>query len=158
MRLRSGACVIAVLLGAALGAGCDPNWEEPLPVRVAARADGDDVEIWTGVPCTGVVKVEVLYDSEIVTYRARQPQTVERWSLDSPPPAFRRTPRSPKLAWKDYAEVLIRMDGPGGQRSVPVDLASLEGAEGSDYRVGEEWLDEEEVLAEDGEDYELLCG
>lgn len=172
MTVRRSTGALAVLLGSVgIGAvtACDPSWEDPLPVRVAVRADGSDgsdVEVWTGRPCRGVTKVEVLYDTGradpvVVTYRSRKPRAVERWSLDAPPPGFRGHDVAPDAPVTEDDEVLIRMDGPGGQRSVTVDLAPLEDAEdadGSDYLLGKDWVDEDDVLAGDGEDYELLCG
>jgi len=144
-------------------AGCDPGWERPLPVEVPARSDEGALEIWTGVPCVGVTKIEYLFRAEgvepiTVGYRARRPQIVERWRFGSPPAGFRAIPLPPDVEWRSFEDLLIRMDGPGGQRSVTLDLTPIADEEaGSDYLVGREWLDQDAVLAGDGVDYALPC-
>lgn len=167
--LAAGLLLVAVL------STCDDNfggYVEPVPSVIAARADGERLELWagTGTPCVGVTEIVLTLDRgtpdplAVVDYVAREPQTLDQFDLRTPPVGFTaRAPLPAGVSWRDAEDLSVVITLAGGKRSGSVDLDALADAVDSgdagpdDYLLGNRLLTEGEVLDGDGDDYALVC-
>lgn len=163
--------VVAIVLGALKA--CDSGsggYVEPVPALIAARADGERLEIWTGTPCEGVTEIVLVLDPGApdplarVEYVAREPQALDRFDLGTPPEGFTaRVPLPEGVSWRDAEDVSVTFTLADGQRSAGVDLNALADAADSaetgpdDYLLGDQVRTDDEVLEGDGDDYALVC-
>jgi hypothetical protein len=146
--------------------GCDlfhdRDWEKPLPAAVAVRAEGQRLEIWTGTPCDGVTRVDLVFDPGAVdpvvaSYRSARPRQVETVVVGRPLPGFTAETELPAdFDWEAFDEVSIVVHAGDDRRSAKAELVRL-GDDDGDYLVRGEWLGTAEVAEGDGEDYGLLC-
>lgn len=151
--------------GGASGPDGQDGFVQPVPSLIAARADGDRLELWTGTPCDDVTEIELTLDPgaaepvAVVDYVAREPRTLDRFELGSAPAGFTaRAPLPDGVSWRDADDVLVVLTLPAGMRSVTVDLGpAIEEATGEEYLLGDELRTESEILAGDGGDYALVC-
>jgi hypothetical protein len=168
----------AALLAATVIAACDTKsqFEPSLPPAAGFRVDGGVLKLWTGTPCSGVIRLTLIFDtgtsqSAEQVWTAPQPGvTVERMDLlataggSSPDNGGSLQVQKPLPAdydWTKAGAINFSVDGPKAF-GAKVDVAQVlrESAEhpSGSYLFGQRgWMDASDVQRENQKSFLTIC-
>lgn len=173
---RLGVVLVVLVVLAVVLARCDTRaqFAPSMDRFVGLRADGEQLQIVTGVPCERVDRVVVLFsggpDSKEVPrgqLTATAAVTVEELIVGSDVvvPGFTTIEALPPgFDWRDYDQVDVMLDGAAGSVGVgsgflgPVRKQGAKHAgDGTFYVRGEGWLTSREMAAKDAKSFLTPC-
>lgn len=161
----------AGVLGLLVVAGCDTRaqFEPSLPPAAGFRVDNGVLKLWTGTPCTGVIRLRLIFDvgtqhsAEQVWTAAEPGVTLERMDLVPSTGGDLRvqTPLPAGYDWTTAAALNLAVDGPTSN-GVRLDVTQLlrESAQhpSGSYLFGDQgWMDTADVQRQNRKSFLTMC-
>jgi len=164
----------AALLAATVIAACDTKsqFEPSLPVAAGFRVDGGVLKLWTGTPCTGVIRLTLIFDTGTAqstkqVWAAPPPgATLEHMDLlstapDTGGPLQVEQPLPADYDWTKATSVNVAVDGPqanGARADIPQVLRESPEHPPGSYLFGRRgWMDASDVQRENGKSFLTMC-
>jgi hypothetical protein len=173
LRIASAAVLVATAIAA-----CDTKsqFEPSLPVAAGFRVDDGVLKLWTGPPCSGVIRLTLIFDTGTAqstkqVWTAPQPGvTLERMDLlsttpgstpDTGGPLQVQQPLPADYDWTKAAAVNLAVDGPqanGARADIPQILRESADHPSGSYLFGRRgWMDPSDVQRENGKSFLTIC-
>jgi hypothetical protein len=168
----------AALLMALATAACDTKaqFEPSLPPAAGFRVDDGVLKLWTGTPCSGVIRLTLIFDtgtqgSKEQVWTAPQPGVLlERMDLlttaggsapDTGAPLQVQKPLPADYDWTKAGSIVFYLNGPksfGGSVDVPQVLRESTEHPSESYLFGESgWMDASDVQRENQKSFLTVC-